>query len=313
MAAIFILTTGCNEVSQKNYIKIDKLYEKDESKNNIPNNYKDENITLSDLAQNRYSVAGIDPDKFKKMFDTVKKLTKEDHRVELSEYIIYPLRVNKEKDELLIKSKKEFIYKYDDIFTDNVKQALIDQDLKDVFINYQGVMVGNGEVRFGSNQKGDKYGIIAINIMDIDETDEYLVNSTNFINVGIDTEKALSSRLSIEEAYDYYKDKGYVVKKKNKDTLKITKGYIMLEYFIYGDTYICQIYLNIVDNYDRVYNEFNRLSIINSTLFNYNDTESSKHYKQWVGRFIKIELFMMEEQNNDYSISYYMSTENPYI
>ncbi|MCT4508092.1 MAG: hypothetical protein N4A48_04910 [Tepidibacter sp.] len=113
---------------------------------------------------NRYYVGGIDdPVKFEKIFNEIKKFVSEDNKEKVSEYIIYPLRVNHDKCSTEIKTADEFIKNYDSIFTEEVKKALLNQEVKDTFVNYQGVMVGYGEIWFGSSQDSSKYGIIAIN------------------------------------------------------------------------------------------------------------------------------------------------------
>lgn len=113
---------------------------------------------------NRYYVGGIDnPVKFEEMFNEVKKFVSEDNKEKVSEYILYPLRVNHDKSSTEIKTTDEFIKNYDNIFTEEVKKAFLNQDVKQTFVNYQGVMVGDGEIWFGSSQDSSKYGIIAIN------------------------------------------------------------------------------------------------------------------------------------------------------
>ncbi len=122
-----------------------------------------ENSNSDPYKDNRYYVGGIDnPVKFEELFNEVKKLVSEDDKVKVSEYIIYPLRVNRDKSSTQIKTPDEFIKNYDNIFTKEVKEALLNQKVKDTFVNYQGVMVGNGEIWFGATTSS-KYGIIAIN------------------------------------------------------------------------------------------------------------------------------------------------------
>lgn len=117
------------------------------------------------VQENKYEVAGIDnPVEFEKMFNTVKELVADGNKEGVEKYIIYPLRINTPKEKTTIKTKKEFIKNYDAIFTDKVKTVLENQKVKDLFVNYQGVMVGDGQIWFGAGDKDpSKYGIIAIN------------------------------------------------------------------------------------------------------------------------------------------------------
>lgn len=66
-----------------------------------------------------------------------------------------------------IKSKQDFIKNHNTIITENVKKALLDQDVTKTFVNYQGVMVGDGEMWF--THVKNKAMIYAINIFDTNE------------------------------------------------------------------------------------------------------------------------------------------------
>lgn len=114
---------------------------------------------------NKYEVAGIhDGEKFEKTFFRIKDLVERDAQEELAEYIYYPLRVNIRGERKTIKDKEDFIENYSHIITEKVKEALLKQKVENLFVNYQGVMVGNGEIWFGYREKAkEKYVIIAIN------------------------------------------------------------------------------------------------------------------------------------------------------
>ena len=60
----------------------------------------------------------------------------------------YPIRVKLNQKTTEIKDKAAFVKNYDAIFTDKVQQALLDQKVEETFVNYKGVMVGNGELWF---------------------------------------------------------------------------------------------------------------------------------------------------------------------
>lgn len=114
------------------------------------------------METNRYEVAGIDNSlEFNKTFLIIKKLVANNDKEQVANYIIYPLKVNTPTKKFTIKTKKEFITQYDTIFTNEIKTALTNQKVKDLFVNYQGVMVKNGEIWLG--QSNSKYGIIVIN------------------------------------------------------------------------------------------------------------------------------------------------------
>lgn len=119
---------------------------------------------------NKYSIAGIDdPVKFEKNFNLIKELVAKGKKSEVAKYIEYPLNVytsvgDTKATNTKIYNKSEFIKKYDTIMTVKVKKALKKQKLENIFINYEGVMVGNGEIwlgQFKDNKK--KYCIYVIN------------------------------------------------------------------------------------------------------------------------------------------------------
>ncbi|WP_099191573.1 hypothetical protein [Tepidibacter mesophilus] len=138
----------------------------DKSEHNVVVSDSNDNENSSDGSgrESRYDVAGIDnPAEFEEMFNEVKRLVFKGDKNKVSEYVIYPLKVNHDGSTREIATEDEFIKNYDNIFTERVKEALSNQDVKDTFINYQGVMVGDGEVWFGASRGLPKYGIIAIN------------------------------------------------------------------------------------------------------------------------------------------------------
>lgn len=112
--------------------------------------------------QNRYEVAGItDPAAFEAFFTKMQEWVTKGDKAKVAQHVQYPLRVNKEGKSKSIKNEKQFVSEYDQIMTDKVKNAYLQQHVTDTFVNYQGVMVGNGEMWLGQN--GNKFVIVAIN------------------------------------------------------------------------------------------------------------------------------------------------------
>jgi hypothetical protein len=68
--------------------------------------------------------------------------------------ISYPLMVIHGSRKASIKTKAEFLSKYDTIFDQNIRRAIAQQSAKCLFGNYQGNMIGNGEVWFSEQQHG---------------------------------------------------------------------------------------------------------------------------------------------------------------
>ena len=131
---------------------------------NIPFNNK--SIDQKTKLENRYELIGITNAKeFEKSFNTIKYLVKNNEKSKVASYVSYPLNVNREDKKIKIQSKEDFIKNYNSIITENVKKALLDQDVAKTFVNYQGVMVGSGEIWF--THVKNKAMIYAINIFAI--------------------------------------------------------------------------------------------------------------------------------------------------
>ena len=62
---------------------------------------------------------------------------------------------------LKAKTKSDFLASYNKIITPKVKDAIAKANLRELFRNYKGVMIGNGEIWIAQEEKDFK--IIAIN------------------------------------------------------------------------------------------------------------------------------------------------------
>ncbi|MGW8959369.1 hypothetical protein [Paenibacillus sp. NPDC055715] len=117
-------------------------------------------------SHNPFEVAGIqDPNAFLNTFKALQKAVADNDKEKVANYIFYPLRVNDSEKELTISNKKEFIAKYDQMFTDAIREALVNQKTDDLFVNYQGVMVGSGELWLRRDTDNPKlFGVFSVNL-----------------------------------------------------------------------------------------------------------------------------------------------------
>lgn len=76
--------------------------------------------------------------------------------------ISYPLSVNA-KGHRLIRNSARFLKEYDRLFTPAIVKAIETQKPECLFANYQGVMIGSGQIWF-DEQKGGVLKIITLNI-----------------------------------------------------------------------------------------------------------------------------------------------------
>lgn len=88
---------------------------------------------------------------------------------QLAEMIFYPIPVYPSaRGKVVVRSRSEFIALYPQFATEKWKEAVLAQEPEGLFMNYQGIMIGSGEIWFspvceGGNPCRTKYYIIAIN------------------------------------------------------------------------------------------------------------------------------------------------------
>jgi hypothetical protein len=81
----------------------------------------------------------------------------------ISTMVQYPLNVNVGKGHRLVRSSSEFVQDYDRLFTAVVVKAIEKQVPECLFANWQGVMIGHGEIWF-EEQKNGSMKIKTLNI-----------------------------------------------------------------------------------------------------------------------------------------------------
>ncbi len=103
-------------------------------------------------------------------FGQIKKAVLEDDVAWLSEAVSYPITLKTDKGALKLANKKDIEAKAALIFTEHFKTAVKNQSTNALFKNWQGVMIGRGEIWFSEviekTKSGEAtvYRIIAINL-----------------------------------------------------------------------------------------------------------------------------------------------------
>jgi beta-lactamase regulating signal transducer with metallopeptidase domain len=80
----------------------------------------------------------------------------------LASYIKYPITVVIEEQQVVIYNSEEFLFNYNQIINDEVKETVISTNLQELFMNQYGVMLGNGCIWFDKFDSSG-YQIYAIN------------------------------------------------------------------------------------------------------------------------------------------------------
>ena len=96
--------------------------------------------------------AGFDPLELRDIFNIVKKEAAEKNAKALSKLVQYPIRYSFSGKNSKAKNQIEFIHKFKLIFNSKVIDAITAQKYGDLFVNWRGAMIGNGEIWFIQNK-----------------------------------------------------------------------------------------------------------------------------------------------------------------
>lgn len=83
-------------------------------------------------------------------------------RKKIADMISYPLNFIHEGKRTRIRNKQTLLTRYDSIFTEHIRKAILQQSAHCMFGNYQGEMIGNGEIWFNEMDDGS-VKIITVN------------------------------------------------------------------------------------------------------------------------------------------------------
>lgn len=123
-------------------------------------------IPASAIAQQtgKYSVAGIENDAAVESFlHDLQEAVSKNERAKVASIIAYPIKVRVGRHREIIRKKSDLLKRYDSVFNQKVKEALGKQKVSDLFVNSQGVMVGDGEIWFNQMAGSKNIRIVAIN------------------------------------------------------------------------------------------------------------------------------------------------------
>jgi hypothetical protein len=120
-------------------------------------------VVVSAQQGGKYEVAGVSDERAaEKFFRDLQEAVAKDERARVASMFDYPVYVRGRRT-LRLKRRADLLRRYDAVFNGKVKRALAAQKASELFVNYQGIMIGDGEIWFGQNAKNNKLGIIAIN------------------------------------------------------------------------------------------------------------------------------------------------------
>lgn len=83
---------------------------------------------------------------YRQVFDRLQQAVESDDRAEVASLVVYPLEVRIGGKPRKIANAKAFVDAWDGIMVTQVKDVITRQRYRDVFVNWQGVMFGDGQV-----------------------------------------------------------------------------------------------------------------------------------------------------------------------
>lgn len=87
-----------------------------------------------------------DHTEYRKVFDRLQQAVASDDRAGVASLVVYPLEVHLGGKSRKIRNAKEFMDAWDGIMVPEVKDVITKQRYRDVFVNWQGMMFGDGQV-----------------------------------------------------------------------------------------------------------------------------------------------------------------------
>lgn len=130
--------------------------------------FNDSQEQIDSLDENdKYNNANFSREEMIKGYDFAEKIklaVKNQDIETFADYIYYPLTINVNDKNIEISDKNQFLnYDYEKIFTENFIKTVCENE---IFVNYRGFMLGNGEIWFSYPNNSDTPKIYHINIMD---------------------------------------------------------------------------------------------------------------------------------------------------
>ena len=114
--------------------------------------------------ENRFAVAGVDdPRQVEEFLSELKDAVERDERARVASLVSFPMRLNSARRKALVRSRRDFLRRYESIFTHEIKQVLKGQRESELFVNSEGVMVGAGEIWFAPVGRDGRLKIVTVN------------------------------------------------------------------------------------------------------------------------------------------------------
>lgn len=79
-------------------------------------------------------------------FAAIQSAVAENDSESVAQWVAYPFSTTLDGDTYVVEGPVDFIEQYDSIITDEVRETVANQRYEDLFVNAEGVMLGNGQM-----------------------------------------------------------------------------------------------------------------------------------------------------------------------
>lgn len=93
-----------------------------------------------------FSVAGLSVVEVESFLDSLKAAVADDDASAVASMVRYPITVQLDGRGTMIDAAADFVSRYSDIMNESVRSAVLAQEVLELFVNWQGVRIGQGEV-----------------------------------------------------------------------------------------------------------------------------------------------------------------------
>jgi hypothetical protein len=83
---------------------------------------------------------------YREAFDAIQADIAADDAEAFAAWVSYPIKVVADGEEMTIGTAEQFVEHFDNIVTEEIAAVITEQKWQDLFVNYQGVMLGDGQV-----------------------------------------------------------------------------------------------------------------------------------------------------------------------
>ena len=108
-----------------------------------------------------------DHNAYRAAFDAIQQAVGDGDAAGFAKWVSYPIKVVADGEDMLLSDEEQFTEHYDNILTDEIRQAILDQAWASVLVNADGIMFGNVQVWMNGICKNDSCSEFYVKIVTI--------------------------------------------------------------------------------------------------------------------------------------------------